>query len=810
MSDTPPKVAITPAKKAGGRAVSLIWIIPVLALVVAFYIAWQSYASRGPVIVVAFDSGAGISEGETELRYREITVGKVEKISFSEGLGQVEAHIRISKDVAPYIDASSVFWIVEPEVSAQGVSGLSTVLSGVYIEGSWDTEIGAPESRFSGADESPLIRPGEQGLQIAFRTTSQGNLTDNAPIMFRGIEVGQLGRAQIAQSGAFAIVEGLIFEEHRSLVNSSTRFWDTSGFSVSIGPSGAEIDFSSLATLVGGGITFDTFVSGGDPVQDGDVFEVYVDRETARNSLFSASEVDPLQVSVLFEENVSGLTVGAPVELSGLKIGVVDSLSGVVNRDQFGDNRVRLNVILSLQPARLGLPGDVTADAALSFLQERVRNGLRARLASASLLTGGLKVELVNVPDAGSGEMIADGLDLPIMPTTQSNTSETAATVEGVFNRINGLPIEELLNSAINVMNSADALISNRDLQETPGDIRDLLTSVTGLVQSDDVRNIPVSLNATLTRIEALVGELEEQQIATTLRDTLQSASDAADAVITSVDGVPELVSDLQSVAAKADALDLEGLLAEVTRLTQSAEALVASDAVAALPADISQLFTDLSDLITSPDVQAVPATLNATLSQAGNALTQLEEQRVFESLSNALNGAAEAAQSVTSSVEGVPELVAQIEAVAAKAEQLELNTLFDELTALTRSADALVSSPDTAQLPAALAGALDELNATLAELRAGGAVANVNQTLASARSAADSIATSAQDVPRLITRLNALLVRAGTTIEGYNRGDQVTREVEATLRDIQQAASALEKLARTIERNPNSLLLGR
>lgn len=810
MSDTPPKVAITPAKKRGGSAVSFIWVIPVIALFVALFIAFQNYNSRGPLITVGFDSGAGISAGQTELRYRDITVGKVEEVGFSEGLGKVQAHIRVNKDIAPYIDASSVFWIVEPEVSAQGVSGLSTVLSGVYIEGSWDNEIGTAQSEFLGADSAPLIKPGEGGLQIAFRTTANGNLTDNAPIIFRGIEVGKLGRAQIGRGGAFAIVEGLIYERHRDLINSSTRFWDTSGFSVSIGPSGAEIDFSSIATLVGGGITFDTFVSGGAPLQDGHVFEVFVDRDTARSSLFTASEVEPLQVSVLFEENVSGLSNGAPVELSGLRIGVVDSLSGVVDQDQFGDNRVRLNVVMAIQPARLGLPGDVNADTALEFLQERVRNGLRARLASASLLSGGLKVELIDVENAEPAQLNAEGLDLPVMPTTESNLSDTAATVEGVFNRINGLPIEELLNSAINVMNSADALISNRDLQETPNDIRELLASVTGLVESDDVRNIPASLNATLKRIETLVTELEEQQITATLRETLQSASDAADAVTTSVEGVPELVDDLQSVAAKADALDLEGLLAEVTRLTRTAEAVVADEDLAALPGDVRQLLSDLSDLVSSPDVQAIPTTLNGTLARADTALATLEEQRVIESLSEAIDDAAEAAQSVTSSVEGVPELVAQIEAVAAKAEQLELNALFDELTALTRSADALVSSPDTAQLPAALAGALDELNATLAELRAGGAVGNVNRTLASARSAADSIATSAQDVPQLITRLNALLVRAGTTIEGYNKGDQVTREVQSTLRDIQQAASALEKLARTIERNPNSLLLGR
>lgn len=694
MSDTPPEVTIEAARESRFSGTSFVWIIPILALVIALGVAWQSYNARGPLIEVEFEKGAGIAAGATELKYRDITVGRVEEVGFTEGLDRVLARIRVDKAVAPYIDDGSVFWIVEPEVTAQGITGLSTVLSGVYIEGSWDTQIGQAETRFQGASQTPLIRPGKSGLQLAFRTSATGTLTDNAPILFRGIEVGRVGKAQIARGGTFAIVEALIYEEHRSLVNSSTRFWDTSGFSVSIGPGGAEIDFSSLATLVGGGITFDTFVSGGARVQDGQVFEIFPDRGTARNSVFSASEVDPLRISVIFDENVSGLATGAPVELSGLKIGEVETLGGVIDNDQFGDSRVRLNATLLVQPARLGLPDQVTAENALSFLQERVENGLRARLASASLLTGGLKVEMVEVPDAEPARLIMTENEIPVMPTTKSEVSDTAATVEGVFTRINNLPIEELLNSAIDFLGAAEALISDEDLRQTPEDVRTLLADLSALVNSDGVQNVPVSLNQTLTRVEGLVAELEQQQITAKLVAALDSAASAAD--------------------------------------------------------------------------------------------------------------------TVTASVEGVPALVEQIQSVAAKADSLELNALLEELTLLTRSAERVLGTEDAVALPGALKGALDELNATLTELREGGAVANVNQTLASARTAADNIAVSAQELPDVVERLTALFAQASRTIEGYNKGDEISRTAQETMRDIQQAADALAKLARTIERNPNSLLLGR
>ena len=694
MSETPPDVQVKSARKIFLSGASIVWLIPLLALVVALIVAWNSYNARGPEIYVEFDKGAGIKAGETELRYRDVTVGRVESVGFTEDLSKVLATIRVSKSVAPYIDNSAAFWVVQPEVSARGISGLGTVLSGVYIEGSWSETPGPFANRFSGSSSAPLIRAGESGLQIAFRTVGNGQLTDNAPILYRGIEVGRLGKAEIAPKGNFAIVEALIYEEHRNLINTSTRFWDSSGFSVTIGPAGAEIDFQSLATVIGGGVTFDTFVSGGNRVQDGTVFEVFATKEDARSSVFSASEVDPLKLSVVFDDNVSGLAVGAPVELSGLNIGEVESLSGIVDYNQFGDSRVRLNVTLSIQPARLGLPGDVSAASALRFLEDRVLNGLRARLASASLLTGGLKVEFVVVEDATSARLVEAGDNFPVMPTTANETSDAAATVEGVFTRINNLPIEELLNSAIGLMNSAQALIGSDDLQQTPRDVRTLINEVTGLVASDSVQNIPVSLNATLSRVEMLVATLEQEQMAKRLLDAVDSVSVAA--------------------------------------------------------------------------------------------------------------------QSFTSSTEGVPDLILEIQAVAEKASQLELQQLVDELTALTKSADQVIGTPDAVALPGSLKSALDELNYTLQALREGGAVENVNQTLASARNAADNIAVSVQDLPQIVSRLSALFSQASRTIEGYDKGDEISRTAQETMRDIQKAADALASLARTIERNPNSLLLGR
>ncbi len=221
-------------------------------------------------------------------------------------------------------------------------------------------------------------------------------------------------------------------------------------------------------------------------------------------------------------------------------------------------------------------------------------------------------------------------------------------------------------------------------------------------------------------------------------------------------------------------------------------------------------LINEVTGLVSSDSVKNIPVSLNATLSRVETLVATLEQEQMAARLLDALDAVSTAADGFSTSVEGVPDLITEVQAVAAKASELELQQLVDELTNLTRSAEAVVGTPDAVALPGSLKNALDELNYTLQELREGGAVENVNQTLASARNAADNIAVSAKDLPQIVDRLSSLFDQASRTIEGYDQGEKISRSAQETLRDIQKAADALASLAKTIERNPNSLLLGR
>ena len=679
---------------------SFVWLVPIAALLVSLWVAWQSYADRGPLIEIEFKQASGIRAGETELRFRDVTIGIVEDVGFSPSLDTVRVSVRLDQSVAEFADDKAAFWIVQPEVSAQGVSGLDTVLSGVFIEAYWDAEPGGLVTSHVASDSAPLARTGQEGLTIRLTAGPGTQLVGGTPILHLGIEVGRLGEPVLDENGTVASAEGIIYEPYDRLISSNTRFWDTSGFTFSLGAGGAEIDFSSIATLIAGGVAFDTVVSGGEPAADDAVFTLHVDESAARASLFQESAGPVVNLTAVFDENFSGLSAGAPVFLDGVRIGEVANLNGIVDEERFGDTKVRLTTSMSLRTASFGL-AETSDQAALDFLTERVANGLRARLATASLLTGGLKVELVTIPNAAPAVLDTTGDPFPIMPVASAEISDVTATAEGVMERINNLPIEELLEAATEFLGAATTLANNEDIQAIPAEIKGLVADARGVVGSDEVQALPAKASELLTDLQALSG-------------------------------------DLRKIA------------------------------------------------------------------------SELETAKAVERVMAAVDAASEAASGVGSSVEGVPALVDTLTDVAAKAEALELQELVSELSATVTTARGLLADEGTKALPTRLGDALSELEAALSELRAGGAVANLNATMASARDATAAVKDALGDLPDLIARMQGVATQASDTLAGVSEDSELNRTARAALREVQDAARALEKLARTLERNPNSIILGR
>lgn len=672
---------------------SVVWLVPLAALILALVIAWSAISSRGPLIDISFSNGDGITAGTTELKFREVNVGKVERIHFSRDLSEVIVSVRVDSEIGHYIDEDAQFWIVRPEVSARGVSGLSTVFSGVYIQGDWNADPGKAKRSFQGLDRPPLIVSGVDGLEITLRAHSGGRLASGAPLIHKGITVGHMGEPTLSQDGEFVVADAVINAPFDKFITTSTRFWNASGFSITLGRSGLSFDVSSLAALIEGGVGFSNFLAGGQVVQSGHVFDVFTDELAARSAIYDDPNAASIPFSILFEGSVSGLLEGAPVEYQGLRIGSVTTL-GAVMVDENDAQVVDMRAEITIQPERLGLDANATSDDTISFLDPLIATGLRARLASEGLLAARQKIELVDVPGAGFAEIDTSGDPFPIIPSAPPDTSGVANAAEGILNRVRELPIEQVV-----------------------AQFSEMLANINNVLRSEGVRQAP--------------------------------------------------------------------------------EAALA-------------LIDDARNLITSDEVNNLISETDGAVADLREMLDRLREGAAISLVLETLDHAENVATSLDSASANLPELVQTIQSVASEARALPLTELVDSATHLVETADGLLGSQSTADIPAALTAALDELSLALAELREGGAVKNANETMAAARAAAQSIETAAAGLPELSDRLDLLAANADNVLNAYGTRSQFNQQTLAALVDLRDAARSITALARMLQRNPDALLRGR
>ncbi|MFW8634804.1 MlaD family protein [Cribrihabitans pelagius] len=643
----PARMQTSGPKPSIWRNLSLVWLVPVLALAVSLGVAWKAYSERGVLISITFPSAEGIAAGETTVRFRDVVVGRVEKVGFGDNLNTVVVLARINQDVAPYLDSSATFWIVRPEVSTRGISGLSTVLSGVYIEGGWDDQPGVAQTRFEGTDRPPLAQPGKQGRRITLRTEDGQMISEGAPVLFRGIEVGRLEQPRLTVSGKNIVVDAFIEAPHDRRINSATRFWDTSGFSVSIGASGLSLDVDSIASLVAGGIEFDTVFDGGKPVGDSTVFDIHADEASARRTAFARTLTGGVTVSAAFGESVAGLAPGAAVQLGGVRVGEVESLNAVVQNEN-GDAGLQLIASLQLEPALMGLPPGAGEAEVLDYLDQAVGGGLRARLAAAGLFTSELIVELATLEDAQPAVFDREAEPFPALPTVTSDLPDFTATAEGVLERIKELPVEELIAQAIRTLESVEALAASDSLRETPAAAVALLEETRALVADPETKALPGELRAAVADLRGTLAAVQESGAIANLSAAFEEARRAAAGVTEASDEVPALITDLRALTAKANGLEAEELVASARQLLDSADALIGTEAARALPASV-----------------------NGALDQVRAALAELREGGAVENANATMASAREAADSVAAATEGLPALSARLNQLVAQAESV-------------------------------------------------------------------------------------------------------------------------------------------
>lgn len=257
-------------------AISAIWLLPLLAIVLGGWLAYKHFTEAGVNIVVIFTTGEGVVAGKTEVRYKGIKIGTVSELNVQPNLDSVAAQITLSKQVEPALREDTRFWLVKPELSLGGVQGLDTLVSGNYIAMRPGVS-NRTQHVFNALKKSPPPEPASGDLQIQLTASDVGSLHTGSPIHYRKLQVGEIVDYALSEDRNRVVFQAQIKAEYADLVNSHSRFWNTSGVSISGDLNSIEFNTDSLTSVILGGLSFATRsgLSSGEPAKSNDLFDIY-------------------------------------------------------------------------------------------------------------------------------------------------------------------------------------------------------------------------------------------------------------------------------------------------------------------------------------------------------------------------------------------------------------------------------------------------------------------------------------------------------------------------------------------------------
>ena len=233
-----------------------IWILPAIVAIIAGLYIRDYLANHGPEIIVEFTDASGLRAGETKIMYRGAEVGRVTEITLTEDHKHALVHAQLDKREDIFASKGAVYWIVRPEVSQSGLSGLGTLFSGPYIAatpGKNDEE----ETKFEGVSHVP--KPYEDGEKFILTTTRMGHVQDGSSVYYKGIEVGTVQDVELSPEADHLDIKILVWTHYARLVRTNSKFWIASGIDFKAGLfSGVQMRLDSLKAIASGGIAFAT------------------------------------------------------------------------------------------------------------------------------------------------------------------------------------------------------------------------------------------------------------------------------------------------------------------------------------------------------------------------------------------------------------------------------------------------------------------------------------------------------------------------------------------------------------------------
>lgn len=731
---------------------SPVWLIPLAAAIVGLWLLFQYWQDRGDVITVRFPSAEGIQAGSTEVRYKAVTVGKVKQVTLDDELNPLVT-LALTRSISNALDCSAQFWVVRPRVRGTEISGISTLFSGTYV-GMVPTRPADVDINDSNAllcyevlDESPSTRPERPGRTFRLVTDTMGSLDVGSPVFFKQLQVGEVINYTLSADTGLIELGIFVDQPYYRFVNDNTRFWNASGVEFKMDSVGAEFRMQSLASLIAGGIAFDSprgeFIRNMPVSAEGAGFELYPDFDSSQEKRFT----DRLYYTLYFNGSLRGLSEDAPVEFQGIRVGKVEKIKMHLDQQTLD---VRIPVLVSIEPQRFS--EEINLERAPEFMRDMVERGMRAKLQNGNLLTGQMYVAL-SIEDDPDPAVIADGQFYDVFPTSLT-------------------PVEELSKLAANIgedvkvtLGHISRFMESQQLDETVANLNTLLKETEATV---------VDARAALDSAASMMAQLEKE---------MPALAQNANSMLAQLEKeVPDLAQNANNVLVQLDQETLPVLTNNVVRVSGGVSKVMQRVEQQTLPTiarNLNQVSADVSKVAKRVDQQTLPTiarSLNQVSADVGKVVKRVDEQ-TLPTVARSLN-----------------QITGEVGKVTQRLDQQTLPTLARNMNQLSAQSGKVLQRLDEQTLPAA-----GKLANTASD-----SVVRVTGTV---NKASMDFARSSVQLNKTMLRLQNTLNHLDRLLA---RNSPTQHQMNEMMEEVTRMARSVRILTEQLERQPEAVIRGK
>ncbi|KND59073.1 Paraquat-inducible protein B [Candidatus Burkholderia verschuerenii] len=491
---------------------SLIWLVPLIAVLIGGWLAAQAILQKGPTITISFKTGEGLEAGKTKIKYKDVEISTVKSVVLAPDHKRVIASAELSKDADNMLVDDTRFWVVRPRISGGTVSGLGTLIAGSYV----GMDLGVTKTKrydYVGLESPPVITTDVPGREFVLKSDTMGSLDVGAPVYFRRLQVGQITSYELDADGMGVTLHLFINAPYDKYVKMDKRFWQASGVDVKLDSTGVKMDTESLVSILVGGLAFEmppptpgmtdiTTASDAAEAPAQHVYQLFTSRTEAmkRHDRIIDSYV------FNFKESVRGLSVGAEVDFRGIVLGEV---TAIYTRYDPVKREFSIPVRVNFYPERFSMraesgtqQGRLTMDRR-KLVEWMVEHGFRAQLRTGSILTGQRYIAVDFFKDAASAS-IDWNADPPELPTVPGGLQSLQDSIQALVTKLNKIPFEGIGQDVRDTLKQAQALVRTLDTEIAPeakttlAAARNALDSTSRMMQNDS----PLQANAAETMKE--------------------------------------------------------------------------------------------------------------------------------------------------------------------------------------------------------------------------------------------------------------------------------------------------------------------